>query len=262
VSYRDHPYCLDALDAQDYLEDGGTDPADQGSSEPNPLEKRALDTDKLDQAIQAQFTVVVDNDPDEITNAALSVDQLVDNLFPNFYETVRVTPVERRDPELFLTVKEKDAAKAEMEKLVWGRTSLTSTGPVQTLFGQQTPALVLVEAVVERPVIQPDGRIAPKPTKVKARFPTRNADLVNSYVHVRGTRFMGIASATSADVAMAIKRIPEAADRFRATYGLQVDNAIEAVKPVAITRFIRQELDGSEPSPQVPNGTKGKKASV
>lgn len=125
------------------------------------------------------------------------------------------------------------------------------------------PPLVLVEVEVDRFTALPDGGLSARPVKVKVRFATRNPDIVNNYVQGRGKRFYGIAKSTSADVAMVIARIPDAGDRFRATFGLQVDNAIAAVEPYAISRFISKELDGPkatapEADATKPNGSNAK----
>ena len=266
MSYAKYRDCLVALDEAGFLK-GGVD---------DPLERKFLDTAKLDEAIKAEFNIVTDYDQGLFDTFGLSDDQIVSRLFPGFNLSTEISPQDRAesrldtaDPNLKLRVKEKDDARLEMRKLVWTESSITSTGRVQKLFGNDNPAVVLVEVQVERPDYQPDGTPSAKTHKVKVRFATNNPDIVNTeYVQGRGTRLVGIAKSASADVKMVISRIPGAGDRFKATFGLQVDNAITAVEQVSISRFIAKELEGSQPAPpeanipqpdaSKPNGAKAK----
>lgn len=258
MSYANHPACMAVLAEQGFLM-GGDDTL---------LELRRLDTPKLDEAIKAEFNVVEENQMAEFNKLGLAQDHLVGNLFPNFYSRVAVSDEDRNnpDPDLALVVKEKDSARATLEKLVWDEAGITSTGRVQQLFGLDNPPLLLVEVQVQRYTTRTDGSVSAKPVGVKVRFATRNPDIVDKYyVDARGKRFLGIAKSTSADVAMAIARIPLGGDQFRSTFGLQVDNAIQAVKPNAIARFIAKELDGGGHAPEAeakPNGSKAKSEKV
>lgn len=223
MSYNSSPLCMATLAAAGYLKEGDNGPR--------------VDMLSLDRAIKELFPVVVDNSVNEFAKVGLSVDQIVASLFPDFYPSTEVTPDERDDPEVLLEVLEKDAARREMEKLVWIQASVTSNGRVQKLFGLQDPPLVLVEATVERLLVLPDGSASSRLIKVKVRFATANPDIINNnYIHERGIRLMGIAKAVSEDVAMAIARIPGAEEYFKATFGLEVDIAIMSMKRSAGSR--------------------------
>lgn len=244
MSFTDYPTCVDALSTAGLLK--GT------------ANELKVNTEVLDEAIKALIPVIENDSVNEFTNVALSIDQIVAALFPNFYPSTEVAPAERDDPELLSEVLEKDAARREMEKLVTTATSVASTGRVQKLFGQEDPPLLLVDVTVDRYLQLPDGSRSATSRKIKVRFATSNTDVIDArFVQGRGTRVYGIAKAMSDDVALAISRFPESKDKFMDTFGLQIDTAIKALTPNAHSRYIK-ELTGSDSEPITPPPPAGK----